>query len=74
MDRLDRRRNRIAETFLEMAAERGKNGPQITVVELCERADISRSAFYSYFENLESVLEWSWEYTFRPSLFLVATT
>lgn len=34
---------------------------RITVIDLCTAADISRSTFYSYFDDIYQVGEWVWD-------------
>lgn len=46
----------IKNVFAEMLSEKKELG-KITVSELCKRADISRGAFYSHFDDIYSVAE-----------------
>lgn len=55
----ERRRLLIAEALNDLLHERSLDG--ITVVDLCKEAGISRSTFYSYFEDIYEVGEWVWE-------------
>lgn len=49
-------RRLIKKVFAQMLAE-GKELGKISVVELCKRADISRGAFYSHYDDIYSVAE-----------------
>ena len=46
----------IKSVFAEMLSEKREKG-KITVSELCERADISRGAFYSHYDDIYCVAE-----------------
>jgi len=66
------------ETRLQIAAcvnELMKKKPleKISVVEVCKAADISRTTFYSYFQDVYAVSEWLWEYTIRNILTGIGT-
>ena len=63
MDKTDRKRLNIAMALNDLMG--AKPIEQITVVELCEEAGISRSTFYTYFEDIYSVGEWLWDREFR---------
>ena len=57
--RLERKRLLIAEALNDLLKERPLD--DITVVELCDEAGISRSTFYTYFEDIYEVGVWVWE-------------
>ena len=63
MDRIDRKRYFVAQCLNDLLAQRPIE--QISVVDLCEEAGISRSTFYTYFDDIYSVGEWLWEREFR---------
>ena len=63
MDKLDRKRYFVAQTLNDLLAKRPI--AQISVVDLCEEAGISRSTFYTYFDDIYAVGEWLWEQEFR---------
>lgn len=64
VDKLDRKRYFVAQALNDLLAKRPIE--QISVVDLCEEAGISRSTFYTYFEDIYSVGEWLWDQEFRP--------
>lgn len=49
-------RKNIKNTFAEMLSEKKELG-KISVSELCQRADISRGAFYSHYDDIYGVAE-----------------
>ncbi len=49
-------RKLIKKTFAEMLGEKKELG-KISVSELCKRAEISRGAFYSHYDDIYSVAE-----------------
>ena len=63
LDKLDRKRYFVAQTLNDLLAKRPI--AQISVVDLCEEAGISRSTFYTYFDDIYAVGEWLWEQEFR---------
>lgn len=63
MDRRDKKRMMIAECLNELLKD--KPIGMVTVVELCKKADISRSTFYTYFEDVYDVGEWLWNHEYR---------
>lgn len=66
VDKLDRRRLLIAEALNDLLAK--KTIENVTVVELCGEAGISRSTFYEYFDDIHTVGEWIWEHEVRGIL------
>ena len=65
MDKADFKRLLIAESLNELLETRSLE--QVSVVELCGQAGISRSTFYAYFADLSSVGEWLWDYKNLPA-------
>lgn len=63
MDRQERKRMTIAECLNDLM--RTKDIEDITVVELCREAGISRATFYAYFEDIFAVGEWVWDHDSR---------
>ena len=63
LDKLDRKKYFVAQALNDLLAERTIE--QISVVDLCEEAGISRSTFYTYFDDIYSVGEWLWDQEFR---------
>lgn len=63
LEKLDRKRYFVAQALNDLLAERTIE--QISVVDLCEEAGISRSTFYTYFDDIYSVGEWLWDQEFR---------
>ena len=63
LDKLDRKRYFVAQALNDLLAKRPIE--QISVVDLCEEAGISRSTFYTYFDDIYSVGEWLWDQEFR---------
>lgn len=63
MDRADRKRLLIAETLNELLRQRGI--ADITVKDLCAEAGVSRSTFYTYFQDIYEIGEWLWEQELR---------
>ncbi len=63
MDKTDRKRLNIAMALNDLMETRPIE--QISIVELCQEAGISRSTFYVYFEDIYTVGEWLWEREFR---------
>lgn len=63
MDKLYRKRLLVAEALNDLLARRPIS--EITVIELCEAAGISRSTFYAYFDDIYAVGEWLWDQEFR---------
>ena len=63
MDKTDRKRLLIAEALNDLLKTRPIG--QVTVVDLCEEAGISRSTFYAYFDDIYAIGEWLWEREFR---------
>lgn len=60
MDKADFKRLFIAESLNGLLETRSLD--RVSVVELCERAGISRSTFYTYFDDIYCVGEWLWDY------------
>ena len=46
---------------------------KISVVEVCKAMEISRTTFYSYFQDIYAVSEWLWEYATRDILSGIGT-
>ena len=42
---------------------------KLRVVELCRRADVSRSTFYEYFQDIPDVGTWMWDYLMSDTLY-----
>lgn len=63
VDKLYRKRLLVAEALNDLLAKRPIS--EITVIELCEAAGISRSTFYAYFDDIYAVGEWLWDQEFR---------
>lgn len=63
LDKLDRKRYFVAQALNDLLAKRPIE--QISVVDLCEEAGISRSTFYTYFDDIYAVGEWLWDQEFR---------
>ncbi len=59
-------KRRIAEAFLECSKR--KSVDKITVKDLVEECDISRQTFYYHFQDILSVLEWSFEQSMNEAL------
>lgn len=66
MDRTERNRLDIAESLNELLRE--KDISKVTVVELCRRTGLSRSTFYSCFDDIYHVGEWIWDRECRTAL------
>lgn len=63
MDRRDKKRLMIAECLNELLKD--KPIDDITVVELCKKAEMARSTFYIYFDDIYAVGEWLWNHEYR---------
>ena len=48
----------ISNAFLELAKE--KNPDNITVTDICNRANVVRKTFYYYFEDKFDLFKWSY--------------
>lgn len=46
---------------------------QIKVAALCRHADISRTTFYEYFDNIYAVAIWCWDQVLSDSLYQMST-
>lgn len=53
--RVSRTRNNIRTALLDLLAE--KQGSQISIKELAERADINRKTFYSHYDSIDDVFD-----------------
>ncbi len=46
---------------------------RLRVVEVCKRADISRTTFYSYFADIPDVPTWFWDHLMEQTLYRIGT-
>lgn len=51
---------RIASMLNELLKE--KNIERVSVVELCQKSNVSRTTFYKYFQDIYDIHQWLWKY------------